>query len=146
MDMNSSSLAYAAHRIERYQPQIYQQNILRPISEHTAAIDKFDSIAINYLLYCLPGRQPSKAVVFKHLKTLMKPGATLFDATILLGSAPRRGTAQQLMKLNNRKGIFSNQHDYLKDLETGINQYFESARIEMRGCVALFSAQCPTKK
>lgn len=142
MDMNNSSLVYAAHRVERYQPQIHQQNILLPI---TAEIKKFTSIAINYLLHCLPGTLITKAVVFKHLKTLMKPGATLFGATILQGDTRRSRCAQQLMNQYNRKGIFSNQRDYLEDLQTGLGQHFESVRIDIIGCVALFSAQTPTE-
>jgi len=141
MDMNKSSLAYAAHRTERYQPQTYQQNILQPI---TADIEKFDSIAINYLLHCLPGTLITKTVVFEHLKTVMKPGATLFGATILQGDAPRSSCAQQLMNLYNRKGIFSNQQDNLFDLQTGLEEHFGSTQLKVVGCVALFSAQAVT--
>jgi len=138
MDMNNDSLAYARRRAARYQPECYQQNILQPVSNN---IEKFDSIAINYLLHCLPGNLPSKTVVFEHLKNLMKPGATLFGSTLLQGEAPRNACAQQLMNLYNRKGIFSNQQDYLEDLQVGLESHFESIQIKMVGCVALFAAQ-----
>ncbi|MEH6357419.1 MAG: class I SAM-dependent methyltransferase [Pseudomonadales bacterium] len=138
MDMNKSSLAYAAHRVARYQPDSHQQNVLLPIETD---IKKFDSIAINYLLHCLLGAITSKAVVFKHLQTLMNPGATLFGSTIVQGNAPRNGCAQQLMNFYNRKGIFSNQQDCLEDLRSELSQSFTSVEIKMIGCVALFSAQ-----
>lgn len=138
MDMNKNSLAYAAHRVERYQPESHQQNVLQPIETE---LKKFDSIAINYLLHCLPGTITSKAVIFKHLKTLMNPGATLFGSTIVQGNAPRNRCAQHLMNLYNRKGIFSNQQDCLEDLRSELNQTFASVEIKMMGCVALFSAQ-----
>jgi len=78
----------------------------------------------------------------------MKPGASLFGSTLLQGDVPRSASAsasasaQQLMSLYNRKGIFSNQGDYLKDLEAGLETHFESVQIKIVGCVALFSAQC----
>lgn len=138
MDMNQNSLAYTSHRVARYQPESLQQNVLLPIETE---IKKFDSIAINYLLHCLPGTITSKAVVFKHLKPLMNPGATLFGSTIVQGNAPRNRCAQQLMNLYNRKGIFSNQQDCLEDLRSELNQTFALVEIKMMGCVALFSAQ-----
>ena len=142
MDMNNVSLSYASRRVARYQPTCYQQNILQPINH---AIDKFNSIATNYLLHCLPGNSPSKTVVFEHLKDVMKPGATLFGSTLLQGYVPRSACAQQLMNLYNRKGIFSNQRDYLKDPEAGLETRFESVQIKIVGCVALLSAQCVSR-
>jgi len=141
MDMNNDSLGYASQRVARYQPQRYQQNILLPIDHD---IDKFDSIAINYLLHCLPGTLSSKSIVFEHLKTLMKPNATLFGSTLLQGNAPRNVCAQKLMNTYNRKGIFSNQQDGLEDLQIGLATHFESVEIKMTGCVALFSARLVT--
>jgi hypothetical protein len=141
MDMNNDSLGYASQRVARYQPQRYQQNTLLPIDHD---IDKFDSIAINYLLHCLPGTLNSKSFVFEHLKTLMKPNATLFGSTLLQGNAPRNVCAQKLMNTYNRKGIFSNQQDGLEDLQIGLATHFESVEIKVTGCVALFSARLVT--
>jgi len=142
MDMNNDSLSYSSRRVARYQPRRYQQNILQPIDHDIA---KFDSIAVNYLLHCLPGNSPSKTVVFEHLKNVMKPDATLFCSTLLQGYVPRSTSAQQLMNLYNRKGIFSIQRDYLKGLEASLETRFESVQIKIVGCVALFSAQCVSR-
>jgi 2-polyprenyl-3-methyl-5-hydroxy-6-metoxy-1,4-benzoquinol methylase len=143
MDMNPVSLSFAARRIARYQPETYTQNILRPIEQPIA---HFDSVGINYLLHCLPGSldpgdKTCKAVVFSHLASLMKPGASLFGSTLLQGHRGMNRPAQALMTFYNRKGIFSNAPDSLDNLKSSLEQAFCDVTITQVGCVALFSAR-----
>ena len=138
MDMNPNSLALAARRIVRYQPETYRQNIFEPISESMAA---FDSVGINYLLHCLPGTITEKAAILDHLKAVMNPDACIFGSTILQGDVPRSWAARKLMAFYNRKGIFANTQDTLKGLDMALSQRFDKVSLKLVGCVALFSAQ-----
>jgi len=138
MDLNPNSLAHTAKRLERYQPETYQQNVLEKIE---TPIKPFDSIGANYLLHCVPGAITEKAVVFDHLKTLMNPGARIFGTTLLQGGVERNWAAQRLMALYNNKGIFSNTKDTLADLKSALSQRFENVKVDVVGCAALFSGQ-----
>lgn len=138
MDLNQHTLDYTAERIKRYQPKTYCRNVLEPIKLDG---EKFDSIATNYLLHCVPGDIKSKAVIFDHLKTLMNPNAVLFGATLLQGDLPRNWFAQRLMNVYNKKGIFSNQADDLDSLHNELSRRFKDVSVEVVGCAALFSGR-----
>jgi hypothetical protein len=45
------------------------------------------------------------------------------------------------MNIYNRKGVFSNEKDTLADLQLVLGQRFNDPSVEVRGCVALFSAR-----
>jgi hypothetical protein len=85
LDLNPNVLQYASQRIARYKPETYCRNVLEPIFIDAA---KFDSVAVNYLLHCVPGCIESKAVAFDHLKALMNPNAVLFGSTAAGRCAP----------------------------------------------------------
>ncbi|WP_410211113.1 class I SAM-dependent methyltransferase [Aquirhabdus sp.] len=138
MDLNSQTLAFCSKRIARYAPEIYQRNVLETIEIDAKP---FDSIAINYLLHCLPGNIASKAVVFDYIKPLLKPEGVVFGSTILQGDLPRNWGAKKLMAFYNKKRIFSNQHDQLNDLKQALNDRFSNVSVQVEGCVALFSAK-----
>jgi SAM-dependent methyltransferase len=137
VDLNPNSLAAAARRIRRYAPVTVRANALEPLP----AMQAFKSVGLSYLLHCLPGSIPQKAVVFDHIRPLLDPGARVFGATILQGDVPRSRTAQALMDLYNRKGIFSNAGDTVEDLDAGLRARFDDPRIEVKGSVALFEAR-----
>ncbi|MCA8990862.1 MAG: methyltransferase domain-containing protein [Planctomycetaceae bacterium] len=138
MDLNQTALDYAAKRIARYAPATYQRNVLEPVAFPD---EKFDSIAVNYLLHCVPGTMVSKAVVFDSLKPLLNPGGVLFGATLLQGGVKRGLLARCLMSHYNRKGIFCNEQDNLADLEAALKDRFQDVTIEIVGAVALFSGR-----
>jgi SAM-dependent methyltransferase len=136
VDLNPNSLAAAARRIRRYGPETVRANVL----EALPAMEPLRSVGLCYLLHCLPGTIPQKAVVFDRIRPLLAPGARVFGATIVQGDVPRSRTAQALMNLYNRKGIFSNAGDTVEDLEAALRARFEDVRIEVKGSVALFEA------
>jgi ubiquinone/menaquinone biosynthesis C-methylase UbiE len=138
MDMNTNSLEFTSKRLKRYQPETYQQNVLEEIS---TPIEPFDSIGANYLFHCLPGAIADKAIVFDHIKSLLRPGARVFGSTILQGGVERSWLAKKLMGIYNKKGIFSNTRDGLEGLKSALFQRFKNVTIEVSGCVALFSGQ-----
>lgn len=139
LDLNPHSLCAAARRIARYNPETHVADVLKPVPLQ----DQFSSAGLCYLLHCLPGDMRSKGIVFDHLRPLLVPGAKVFGATILQGDAPRSRSAQALMDLYNRKGIFSNATDTADALDAELRQRFERVRIERCGAVALFEAQNP---
>lgn len=138
MDVNPTCLETAAQRIARYRPQSLQRNILEPVA---ADGPPFHSIAINYVLHCLPGTMGEKAIVFDHLRPLLAPGGVIFGSTILAGGVASSLMARWLMAAYNRKGIFGNRHDTLEALQQALAERFDAWHVDTRGCVALFSAR-----
>lgn len=138
LDLNANCLDAAARRIARYGPQRFQANLLEPI-----AIDAepFDSVAVNYVLHCLPGTIRTKAAVFANLKPLLHPGAVIFGSTILQGGVHPGFTARQLMRFYNAKKIFTNTEDDLDGLRASLAEHFSEVAVETVGCVALFTGR-----
>ena len=138
MDLNAHCLEAAGRRVARYQPETYRANVLEPLSP---SIKKFDSIGLNYLLHCLPGTIQTKGAVFRHLKPLLNPGGVMFGATLLHEGVQRNWAARRLMALYNSKGIFSNVQDDVEGLKRMLAQHLSGVRVEIVGCVALFSGK-----
>jgi SAM-dependent methyltransferase len=138
LDPNAECLATAVARISRYKPRTVQADALVPWPE---TLGTFQSIGLNYVFHCLPGNMGEKTVLFDHLRPHLAPGGTVFGSTILQGDVPRSWAARKLMGVYNSKGVFSNEHDTLEDLEKALTSRFADVRIEMIGCVALFSAR-----
>jgi hypothetical protein len=137
VDINRHCLDRAGRKLARFQPALYQVNLLAPIE---IAPPPFASVGLTYVLHCLPGRMGEKLVAVDHLRPLMGNGAVLFGATILgRGIAPNRG-ARALLDLYNAKGVFNNREDDLASLSDGLRQRFDQVEIETAGCVALFRA------
>jgi hypothetical protein len=138
MDLNPNSLAFAARRIARYRPETHIRNVLERISFDGAP---FDSVAVNYLLHCLPGDMAAKAIVFDHLAPLMAPGAVIFGSTLLQGGVERSAAARWLMDYYNSDGVFSNTRDDLAALRRELERRFAEVSVEVVGCAALFSGR-----
>ena len=138
MDLNRNSLAAAARRITRYRPEQYQVDVLQPVAATAAP---FDSIAVSYLLHCLPGDIARKAAIFDNLAPWLAPGGVIFGATLLSIGVERSGSARRLMRLYNRRGVFSNEGDSLEALRTALERRFRQVEVSVVGCAALFVAR-----
>jgi SAM-dependent methyltransferase len=138
LDLNTHCLARTARRIARYHPEIYRADVLQPI---VLDVSRFDSIALNYVMHCLPAPWPDKGVVFEHLKTLLNPGGRLFGATLVQGDVPQSATAAELMRWFNARGTLHNQADTRTRLVEALEQHLNDVRVEQVGCVALFSGR-----
>jgi hypothetical protein len=105
--------------------------------------ESFDSIALSFLLHCLPGSEtgPGKWRAFDHLKSKLKPSGVLFGSTILGAPEPPLLRQRLLMGVYNRKGIFGNARDDRATLERELRGRFRHVEISTRGVVALFSAR-----
>jgi hypothetical protein len=135
LDLNPNSLATASRRIARYRPERYRADVLKPL---TISVPPFQSVALTYLLHCLPGGIAKKAVAFDNLAPLLAPGGVVFGATLLSIGVERSAAARALMRLYNRKGVFSNMADSVQGLRAALDQRFRLVEIEIVGCAALF--------
>ncbi len=138
MDINPLALSRTAQRIRRYRPNC----ILRDVSgTPDAIVQRYDSIAINYLLHCLPGRLEEKGgSVLSNLVPLLSPsGGCLFGATILGAGTRHNPVSRRLLAFYNRKSIFGNLFDSDEQLENLLKAHFDRYDLEVNGCVALFA-------
>jgi hypothetical protein len=55
-------------------------NVLEPLDLDGA---RFDSVALNGVLHCLPATMEEKAAVFRNLRPFVAEGGALFGSTIL---------------------------------------------------------------
>ncbi|ACL59844.1 class I SAM-dependent methyltransferase [Methylobacterium nodulans] len=140
LDLNPHSLRAASQRVARYRPEQYQADVLRPIA---IPARPFGSIAMTYLLHCLPGAMAEKAVAFDHILPLLRPEGVVFGATLLSRGVRRTRAAERLMAFYNRKGVFSNQADDAESLREALQRRFSEIDVRIFGCGALFVARKP---
>ncbi|MDD9968243.1 MAG: class I SAM-dependent methyltransferase [Myxococcales bacterium] len=136
MDLNSNSLRFVRERLSRYHDvRLFRRNVLEPVTIDST----YDSLGMNYLLHCLPGRIEDKAKrVFDNLQGCVKPGGTVFGSTLLYeGSA---GLNRAVLKLYQRSGAMSNRWDSMEGLERALESSFRRHSVTRRGIVAMFSA------
>ncbi|WP_251977975.1 class I SAM-dependent methyltransferase [Salinicola avicenniae] len=137
LDLNADSLAHTARRVARYRPTSHRADILAgPVLPDEAP---FRSIAMNYLLHCLPGPMREKARAFDPLRPLMTPDSVLFGATILSEGVTRSALAKQVMAQYNARGIFDNASDDLTTLQAALHERFHHVEVAVTGCVARFA-------
>lgn len=142
MDLNPACLAKTQHKLARYAPEIYVQNLLEPVL-HTPA--SFDSIGINYVMHCVPGSFMEKGAVFSHLKPLLKPGGILFGTTVLSQGVRKNLFARFFMWLMNVIGVFNNRRDNAHELEHALQQNFHLIDFEVNGTTAFFAVRHAAK-
>ncbi|MET0938639.1 MAG: class I SAM-dependent methyltransferase, partial [Gaiellaceae bacterium] len=139
LDLNENSLSTASDRIRRYAPATVQANVLDPVD---LGDSRFDSIAANFLFHCLPGELKWKAAtVATNLRPYLASGGVLFGSTILGRGVAHNLLGRRLMRLYNRKGIFSNIEDDQGGLEQGLASELTDVEIEVVGAVALFAGR-----
>ncbi|WP_321817442.1 MULTISPECIES: class I SAM-dependent methyltransferase [unclassified Paraburkholderia] len=141
LDLNEHSLAATARRLDSRHVTQVVGDIMQPLP--MLAGYRFDSIALFYLLHCLPGTMDGKAHVFAHLKSHLAPDGVLFGATVLGDSAGHNAFGRALVRIYNRKGIFDNRRDTLASLRLALSHHFADVSVEQNGVVALFVARAP---
>jgi hypothetical protein len=139
VDLNENSLSMAARRVRRYAPRTIRANVLEALPLGDA---RFESVAANYLLHCLPGPIESKAAMLAaNVLPHLEPGGVLFGGTILGRGVRHTRLGRRLMRLYNKQGIFSNTDDDEQGLETGLASAMSHVSIEVVGAVAVFTAR-----
>ena len=137
LDPNRLCLATAKRRIGSLSCTTYCRDALLPIS---IPEERFDSIAVSYLLHCLPGPILKKAVLFENIAPLLSDSGVVFGSTILGAGAAHNRLGRLLMRIYNSKGIFGNEGDRFEDLKTILTREFQNVRVRQHGVVALFRA------
>jgi SAM-dependent methyltransferase len=144
LDLNENSLSAASDRIRRYAPKTIQANVLDPVDLGDA---RFDSIGVNYLFHCLPGGLELKAAtVVSNLRPYLASGGVVFGSTILGRGVAHNLLGRRLMRLYNRKGIFSNVEDDERGLDQGLASELTDVVIDVVGAVALFVASSSERR
>lgn len=142
LDLNENSLAHTARRIARYRPEVRHADVMAPLDPAPAA---FDSVGLSLLLHCLPGPMENKARAFDHVAAVMKPGAVLFGATLVGRGVRVPWLSRQVLRVLNRRRIFSNQQDDPASLRSALERRFRSVQVDVAGLMALFVARAPLR-
>lgn len=137
-DLNPASLAAAARRLRRFAPRTHRIDVLQPFALPEAP---FDSVSLNYLLHCLPGRLERKALAVRHAAAQLRPGGLLFGATILGDAAGHNGFGRLLMRVYNERGIFGNREDTPEALQAVLERELQGVEVRVEGRVALFAGR-----
>lgn len=135
LDLSPYCLKRTAARLSRFAPEVYRANALAPIE---LSVRRFDSIAINYVLHCMPGALTEKGIAFANLKPLLNPSGVLFGSTVLRHGVRCALGARAFMRLYNARKVFCNLEDSLADLRQALETTFRDVQIEVIGCVAQF--------
>jgi SAM-dependent methyltransferase len=139
LDPNPDVLAHAARRLSDRHPSVIQADVLKPLP--LTAGERFDSVALNYVLHCLPGPPARKAAAVQNVAAVLKPGGVLFGATVLGATGPHTLLSRAVLWFVNSRRIFDN----LSDTEAGLRDLLEApfARVEIEviGSVAVFTAR-----
>lgn len=141
LDLNPNSLHSAAARLGREDVDRFVQDVMQPAT--MLGDRRYDSVALFYLLHCLPGGMADKARVFGHLKAHLVEGGVLYGATILGDAAGHNGFGRKLMDVYNEKGIFTNRADTLEGLQQALREHFTDVELAQHGKVACFTARGP---
>lgn len=144
IDLQPNCLAYAARRLERYRPFTYVRDVLRPIREIPGG--PFDSIALGGIIHCLSGDLTRKSQVFDSLAPIVKAGTRIFGYTLVYDGVSDRIRRQLIAPLLNYLSVIDNRNDRLSDLRRALDARFTDCKLELVGCMALFSAIVPKRQ
>jgi tRNA G37 N-methylase Trm5 len=149
MDINSSTLVVAEQRIKangyKGRVDVVNHSVFDPLSEDSELRGKFDSIAMYYLLHCLPGQFPSKAeIVARNMADGLTKDGVIHGATILArAGSGHNWLGRFMMNFYNKKQIFGNREDDEDGLRKGLEAVFKEVTIEVVGMVAIFVCRYP---
>ena len=138
LDLSPHCLERTATRLSRYAPEVYRANALGPIE---LGVRRFDSIAMNYVLHCMPGALSEKGIAFVNLKPLLNASGVLFGSTVLRHGVRCDLRARAIMRFYNSRKLFCNLEDSLADLRQTLEKTLRNVQIEVIGCVAQFSGE-----
>jgi methyltransferase family protein len=143
IDLQPNCLAHAARRLARHRPTSYVRDALRPL--HGIEPPAFDSIALGGVLHCLAGDFESKSRVFDHLRPLAAPGSKVFGYTLVSDDVALRLRRRFVHGVLNRSRIIDNAGDRVAELRRTLALRFDDCRVDLIGCMALFSAVVPAR-
>lgn len=142
IDLQPNCLEYTARRLSRYQPRTYLRDLLSPMEP--IAGGPFDSIALGGVIHCLAGDLQHKSRVFDTIAPLTQAGTKIFGYTLVYDGVMDRNRRRLMHPFLNRLRVIDNAHDRLCDLRRELRARFMASRVELVGCMALFSAVVPS--
>jgi hypothetical protein len=120
---------------------MYVRDVLQPIED--IAGGPFDSIALPGIIHCLPGALTQKSQVFDSIAPLTRAGTRIFGYTLVYDGVQDRFRRTLVHPLLNGLRVIDNKNDRLSDLRHALNVRFIDCKVELIGCMALFSATVP---
>lgn len=135
LDLNQASLSAARRRIEDTSPETAVQ--CRTQSFFDPVAGRFDSIAVNFLLHCIPGQDKWRRLA--ELRDNLEPGGRLFGSTVVLDPDTATVPARILGAVYNRLGVFGNRQDSAEQLEQALAGFAEY-EVRRIGQVLVFRA------
>ena len=141
IDLQSNCLEYTARRLSRYRPSTHRRDVLDPMDEISGG--PFDSIALGGIIHCLAGDLQQKSKVFDTLAPLTRTGTKVFGYTLVCDGVPLRARRRLVHPFLNRLRVIDNTNDRLSDLRRELFARFIECKLELIGCMALFSAIVP---
>lgn len=137
VDPNPNVLRHAARRLAQLKPVLLQADVLEP---RPVSAERCDSVALNYVLHCMPGPMPRRAPAIRNLATLLVPEGVLFGATVLGTPTLHTWLSRAALRQNNRLGFFDNLSDTEAQLRELLAEMSVTVDVEIVGSVAIFAA------
>jgi SAM-dependent methyltransferase len=137
LDPNRDVLAFAAERLADRSPTTLGADVRVPIP----TAERFDSVALSFVLHCLPGPIEAKAAAIENLAAVLEPNGVLFGATVLGEDRLHNAFSKLMLRTNNRHGIFDNLGDTEAGMRSILTSSFDRVDMEVVGSVALFAAR-----
>ena len=139
LDPNPNVLARCSRRLAAMHPTTVEADVMKPLP-----IDgPFDSAALSFVLHCLTGPQPHKAVAIRNVAAVLGADGALFGGTVL-GTAERHSLpARAVLRAFNRRGDFDNLGDTADGLRRLLEESFRDVAVDVVGSAALFTATGP---
>ncbi|ARU93668.1 hypothetical protein A7K99_07685 [Tatumella citrea] len=142
LDLNTECLFLALRRIgpARVKATV-RHDIFQPFPEYLH--QRYNSLALYYVLHCLNGSAEDKFIALKNASQALSADGMLFGTTIS-GELQRHNIfGRILLKIMNRKGIFTNYHDSAALLQSQLRQLFREVTVNEVGAVIMFTARYP---
>jgi SAM-dependent methyltransferase len=139
LDPNGDVLDFAARRLTHLNPALVQADVLKPLPFEP----RFDSVALNYVLHCLPGPMSCKSEAVRNVRDVLAPGGTVFGATLVSDPERHNRISRTAMNVNTRKGIFDNLEDTEEAVRNLLTASFEQVDLSVTGSVAVFACTGP---
>lgn len=141
LDPNPNVLAYCSRRLAAMRPTTVEADVMKPLPVE----GPFDSAALSFVLHCLRGPQPAKAVAIRNIAAVLEPDGVLFGGTVL-GTAERHtAPARAVLWAFNRQGGFDNLGDTAEGLRAILEGSFHTVEVDVIGSAALFAATSPRR-
>ena len=139
LDPNRAVLEHCGRRLSRFTPKLVEADVLKPLP-----VDgRFDSVALSFVLHCLPGPMESKKVGIRHAASVLEADGVLFGGTVLGMEERHSAPARAFLKAVNRRGAFDNLTDTRHGLRSALSESFEEVDVAVDGSLALFTARGP---